>query len=105
MSYRKLDWVPEEILQESRPALVKAFHLKAANGKAPVDITGNEQGIYPEWLQTERVFATRTGANGKPEYRVKWCMLGYAESTWESAEDLQLPEVSVLLKLFLALWR
>lgn len=87
VSYRKVEWVDEGILVETRPALVHAYHKKVMNGTSPVDRTGHQDGMHPEWRVVEKVFSDRV-ARGRTQYFVKWYMLGYQESTWEFEEDL-----------------
>lgn len=88
MSYRKLEWVGESSIIDTRPALVQAYNRKVVNGTSPVDLTGHDDGMHPEWRIVERVFDERV-SNGRTEYYVKWYMLGYAQSTWEDEKDLQ----------------
>lgn len=88
MSFRKLEWVCESSIIDARPALVHAYNRKVVNGTSPVDLTGHDDGMHPEWRVVERVFDERV-SEGRTQYYVKWYMLGYAESTWEDEEDLQ----------------
>ena len=76
-----------------------AFQRKCSNGRAPVDESGTEDGVRPEWRIAERVFAVRDTARGGRQYLTKWSMLGYAESTWEMPAALSSPEVCVHLLL------
>eukprot|EP00892_Ulva_mutabilis_P002486 jgi/Ulvmu1/12238/UM086_0029.1 len=99
VSFRKLDWLREGPLFAVRRSLVHAYHTKVENGRSPVDVTGHEDGVHPEWRTVERVFDDRV-FQGRKQYYVKWCMLGYAESTWEDEEDLQSDEDQVKLQRF-----
>jgi len=45
-------------------------------------------GIHPDWLVIDRVFASRSLDDDSVEYCVKWMGMGYAEATWEAEEEL-----------------
>lgn len=88
VSFRKLEWMSEGSLLDTRPGLVRAYIAKVGKGRSPVEVTGYEDGVHPEWRTVERIFAEREW-QGHKQYYVKWFMLGYSESTWEVEEDLQ----------------
>lgn len=45
-------------------------------------------GYDPAFCEVDRIINERRDARGRVSYLVKWCELGYAESTWEFEEDL-----------------
>ena len=49
----------------------------------------NGSGFFnPDFCKVDRIIYERE-ENGTDEYLVKWCSLGYYESTWETAEFLE----------------
>ena len=79
------------MLTKLRPQLVIAYQRKTTGLSAKVGVCHTEaEAIRPDWIQAERVFGDRPNKEtpGLKQYYVKWCTLGYAESTWEDEADL-----------------
>jgi hypothetical protein len=79
-------------VEEERPALLTAYQGRVMRGRAPVQTSGTEDGVCPEWLEAERIIAEQI-YRGRKQYFVKWNVLGYAESTWEYAAALKSAKV------------
>ncbi|EEQ98518.1 hypothetical protein Pmar_PMAR020790 [Perkinsus marinus ATCC 50983] len=45
--------------------------------------------INPAYVTVEKILALRLADSGATEYLCKWYGLGYAESTWEGASDVE----------------
>ena len=88
-SYRKTQWVDREnLVAAGKQAAVRGYDKRFAQGKVD-PYNDMEDGVRPEWCVVERVLAERACHDGATQYLVKWCDLGYSESTWESTEDLK----------------
>ena len=87
-SFRRARWVPRSVLLAAgRQQLVRNFERKASQGG--IDPYGDlDDGVHPDWLEIERVFASKDISRLGKRYMVKWKGLGYADATWEAAAAL-----------------
>uniref|UniRef100_A0A061RW02 Chromodomain-helicase-DNA-binding protein 7 n=1 Tax=Tetraselmis sp. GSL018 TaxID=582737 RepID=A0A061RW02_9CHLO len=88
LSHRRNNWVPTEIIFETRRALLQSFLQKRGVTGEFVDQNGHPNGVNPEWLQVERVIAEHTYQD-TTDYLVKWRSLPYSECTWEPESELE----------------
>ena len=88
-SYRRTQWVDrEDLMAVGKQAMVRGYDRRLAQGKVD-PYNDMVDGIHPDWCVVERVLGEREGpVDGEQQYLVKWCDLGYSESTWESADNL-----------------
>jgi len=114
-AYIHCAWVQEKQLVEYHPGLLRHFLKReglAAWGKDGAGMVAEEEeegaleeeeegidmdqeyinGIRPQWLQAQRVIASRT-KYGVEELLVKWTGLPYNECTWESEEGKRQPHI------------
>eukprot|EP00951_Prasinocladus_malaysianus_P024266 scaffold209067_cov52-Prasinocladus_malaysianus.AAC.1 len=87
-SHREDEWVSEEAVRESKKQLLQNFLAKHGVTGEYTDENGFLNGINPDWLRVEKIIGQRQ-RRGNTEYLVKWCSIGYGESTWETEEDIK----------------
>ncbi len=88
-SYRRTQWVDrQDLMAVGKQAMVRGYDRRLAQGTVD-PYNDMEDGIRTEWCVVERVLSERDSPmNGERQYLVKWCDLGYSESTWESADSM-----------------
>lgn len=88
-SYRRAVWVPRSVIVAGgRQQLVRNFEKKASEGA--IDPYGDLiDGVHPNWLEIDRVIASKETSRLGLRHLVKWRGLGYSEATWETSSALE----------------
>lgn len=88
-SYRKTQWVPLQLITDTRRSLLSGFISKGGSHFTL------EDAIHEDWLKVHRVIGRKCTNRGCYKYFVKWKGLPYSESTWEMQEDLKDDQVGL----------
>ncbi|KAF4759296.1 choline dehydrogenase 7, partial [Perkinsus olseni] len=102
-SYLHAQWVPDDEMidleGDQRSTKMRNFNQKHHRGSSEdtpqrhahlKDMAYTGSGlINPAYVTVEKILAVRLADSNASEYLCKWCGLGYAESTWEGASDVE----------------
>ena len=86
MSYLHVEWVPHSRISKHRQKLRRFETTQESNVKEGIDEP--DEPFDPRYTEVQRIIDYIRDEQGKEWYMVKWEELSYAESTWESREDV-----------------